>query len=101
MEEQEKPKTETLPKNKEITLRIHIHQSYFEIKLPEGSTLIDLLRKLQAMGKISTNLLKEFLTISINGKNIRIEQGVLKENPLLGDLFSINFMRKIKGGCSL
>lgn len=102
MEEHEKPKTETLPKNKEITYRIHIHQSYFEIKIPEGAIhLTELLRKLQAMGKIPINLLKEFITISVNGKNIRIEQGVLKENPLLGDLFVISFMKKIKGGSSL
>lgn len=98
MKEQEKPKTET-PEKKEITIRVHIHQQYLEIKLPEGATLLDLLRKLQGLNKLPKNL-KEFLTISINGKNIHIENGELKENPLLGDMFIVSLMKNIKGGCS-
>ena len=97
MEEQrEKQKTDN-PQQKEITIRFHIHQKYFEIKVPNGTALLTFLRKLQESGKLPLNL-TEFRTISVNGKNIPFENGILKENPLLGNLFVVSLMKNIKGG---
>ncbi|OHB21389.1 MAG: hypothetical protein A2939_03635 [Parcubacteria group bacterium RIFCSPLOWO2_01_FULL_48_18] len=95
MSEQERTRPGGAPPSDTIEVDVTIHGSHVRISVPRGATLSDLIAEIDRqhpLGRVTD------YTVMLNDREIKFENGQLKENPLITENSTLSLLRRIIGG---